>query len=117
MAGMTKRERVLAALRGDAVDRLPFCFWAHHYAKENSARDLADETARIAREFDVDFLKPRSRAQGFEEAWGVVYRASGERTTRPTPVSFVVHDPDDFGKLEPVDPAQARSASRSRRCG
>src|SRR3712207_6185757 len=85
MAEMTKRERVMAALRGDAVDRPPFSFWAHNFAKENSARDLADETARLAREFDFDFLKPQSRAQCFEEAWGVVYRASGERTTKPTP--------------------------------
>ena len=106
MAEMTKRERVMAALRGDAVDRPPFSFWSHNFAKENSARDLADDTARIAREFDFDFLKPQSRAQGFEEAWGVVYRASGERTTKPTPVSFVVHDPADYGKLEPVDPAR-----------
>src|SRR5918997_367253 len=103
---MTRRERVMAALRGDPVARPPFSFWAHNFAKENSARDLADETVRIADEFDFDFLKPQSRAQGFEEAWGVVYRASGERTTRPTPVSFVVHDPADYGKLEPVDPSR-----------
>ena len=103
MPEMTRRERVMTALRGDPVDRPPFSFWAHNFAKENSARDLADETARLAAEYDFDFLKPQSRAQAFEEAWGVVYRASGERATRPTPVSFVVHDPSDYGKLEPVD--------------
>ncbi len=106
MAEMTKRERVMAALRGDAVDRPPFSFWAHNYAKENSADDLAEETSRLAREFDFDFLKPQSRAQCFEEAWGAVCRASGQRTGKPTPLSFVVHDPSDYGKLEPVDPSR-----------
>ena len=104
MADMTKRQRVFAALRGEPVDRVPFGFWAHNYARENSAQDLAEESVRLAREFDFDFLKPQSRAQVFAEAWGGIYRASGERTSRPTPVSHVVQDVGGFATLAPVDP-------------
>ena len=52
MPEMTKRERVMAALEGTPVDRVPIGFWGHNYAKENSAEDLADESLRLAREFD-----------------------------------------------------------------
>ena len=106
MAEMTKRERVMAALAGMPVDRVPIGFWGHNYAKENSAEDLAEESLRLAREFDWDFLKPQSRAQCFAEAWGAVWRASGERTTRPTPVSHTIGEIDDFGTLRPVDPTR-----------
>ena len=103
---MTKRERVLAALRGDAVDRVPVGFWAHNYAMENSAQDLADESLRVAREFDWDFLKPQCRAQCFAEAWGAIWHPSGDRLVRPTPVSHPVREVDDFAKLRRVDPQQ-----------
>jgi hypothetical protein len=33
---MTRRERVLAALRGDAVDRVPLSFWLHNFVTERS---------------------------------------------------------------------------------
>lgn len=104
MAEMTKRERVMAALRGAPVDTVPVGFWAHNYVRESSADELADESLRLAREFGFDFLKPQSRAQCFAEAWGAVWRPSGERTTRPVAVSSPVESIDDFGTLASVDP-------------
>jgi len=55
---VTKRERVLAALRGDPIDRVPLSFWLHNFVTENSAAGLAAETLRLVRTFDWDFLKP-----------------------------------------------------------
>ncbi|MDP2701310.1 MAG: uroporphyrinogen decarboxylase family protein [Candidatus Rokubacteria bacterium] len=100
----TKRERVLAALRGEPVDRVPISFWLHNFAAENSAEGLAGETLRLAKTFDWDYLKPQSRAQCFAEMWGLRYRASLERA-----VPFMVtHAPLDgeaaLAKLEPADP-------------
>jgi hypothetical protein len=80
---MTKRERVMAALRGHEIDRVPLSFWLGNFATGNSAKDLAAETLRLARTFDWDFLKPQSRAQCFAEMWGLGYRPSGERATLP----------------------------------
>ena len=37
-ATVTKRDRVMAALRGDAVDRVPLSFWLHNFAAENSVK-------------------------------------------------------------------------------
>ena len=86
---MTKRARVLAALHGEPVDRVPLSFWLHNFVTENSAAGLAAETLRLARTFDWDFLKPQSRAQCFAEMWGLSYRPSAERATPFT----VTHTP------------------------
>jgi uroporphyrinogen decarboxylase len=103
---MTPRERVLAALRGAPVDRVPLSFWLHNFATENSAAGLAGETLRLAETFAWDYLKPQSRAQGFAEMWGLTYAASRERATPYT----VTHEPlvsgEDVGRLRPVDPAR-----------
>src|SRR5919108_356845 len=96
-ATMTRRERVLAALRGDPVDRVPLSFWLHNFVAENSAKGLADETMRLVRTFDWDYLKPQSRAQGFAEMWGLTYRPSTDRAREfavtHTPIIWTVFAP------------------------
>ena len=41
---MTARDRVLAALRGNEVDRVPMSFWGHVYHRESSAPELVTHT-------------------------------------------------------------------------
>ena len=54
---MSRTERVMAAVRGEAVDRLPVCFW-HHFQPEGSGRALAEATLRFFDEtFDLDIAK------------------------------------------------------------
>jgi len=101
---MTKRERVMAALRGEEVDRVPLAFWLHNFAAENSARGLAEETLRLARVFDWDFLKPQMRAQCFAEMWGLTYAPSGEKATPYTVTHAPVADAAGLGRLRPADP-------------
>jgi uroporphyrinogen decarboxylase len=104
MTPMTKRERVLAALRGEPVDRVPLAFWLHNFATENSAAGLAAETLRLARTFDWDYLKPQSRAQGFAEMWGLAYRASNDPATPYTLTHAPVAGAADLRRLEAVSP-------------
>jgi uroporphyrinogen decarboxylase len=103
-AAMTKRERVLAALRGAPVDRVPLSFWQHHFVAENSAEGLAAETARLARTFDWDYLKPQSRAQSFAEMWGLTYRPSAARAREFEVTHTPLADARDVARLAPVDP-------------
>mgnify|MGYP001385350572 CR=1 FL=1 len=100
----TKRERVLAALRGEPVDRVPIAFWLHNFAAENSAEGLAGETLRLAKTFDWDYLKPQSRAQCFAEMWGLEYTASRERAVPFTVTRAPVSAAAALAKLEPADP-------------
>ena len=101
---MTKRQRVTAALRGRAVDRPPLAFWLHNFATENSARGLADETLRLHRAFDWDFLKPQSRAQCFAEMWGLTYAPSGEKARQYTVTHAPLATADDLARLPVADP-------------
>ena len=101
---MTKRERVLAALRGEAVDRVPIAFWLHNFATENSAEGLSEETLRLARTFDWDFLKPQSRAQCFAEMWGLTYAPSRERAVPYTVTRAPLAGEADLKALRPADP-------------
>src|SRR5438445_11074635 len=100
---MTKRARVLAALRGDRVDRVPLSFWLHNFVTENSAAGLVAETLRLARTFDWDFLKPQSRAQCFAEMWGLRYAPSRERATPYTVERVPLATAEDLRRLEPAD--------------
>jgi uroporphyrinogen decarboxylase len=100
----TKRQRVTAALRGERVDRVPLAFWLHNFATENSAQGLADETGRLARTFDWDFLKPQSRAQCFAEMWGLTFAPSRERATPYTVTYAPVAEADDLARLPVADP-------------
>ena len=54
---MSRTERVMAAVQGEPVDRLPVCFW-HHFKPAGSGRALAEATLRFFDEqFDLDIAK------------------------------------------------------------
>jgi len=102
---MTKRDRVMAALRGEAVDRVPLSFWMHHFVAENSVEGFVAESLRLARAFGWDYLKPQSRAQCFAEAWGLQYRASEERAVAYTRTHAPCADAAGLRSLKPAEPA------------
>lgn len=104
MSELTNRARVMAALRGQAVDRVPISFWLHNFAAENSAAELSGETLRIAARFGWDYLKPQSRAQCFAEMWGLTYRPSGERAVPYAVNRAPLDGAADLRRLEAADP-------------
>ncbi len=54
---MTANERVHAALKGEHVDRVPFCFW-HHFKPEGSGERLAKLTYEFfVEKFNLDIVK------------------------------------------------------------
>src|SRR5947209_9637306 len=54
---MTPGERVHAALKGEPVDRVPFCFW-HHFKPEGSGERLAALTMEFfVQKFHLDIVK------------------------------------------------------------
>jgi len=97
---------VMAALRGEPVDRVPLSFWLHNFATENAVGSFVAESLRLAKEFGWDYLKPQSRAQCFAEAWGFQYRASGERAVPYTRTHAPCRSATDLRRLKPADPAE-----------
>ncbi len=86
---MTKYERVMAAVNGDEIDRIPVCFW-HHFRPEGSGRKMAEATySFFAESFDLDILKIMP---------DIAY---------PFPRRSI-SDPNDWRLLEPLDEARSR---------
>ena len=57
MSSMTPGERVHAAVKGEPVDRVPFCFW-HHFKPEGSGERLAAFTMEFfVEKFHLDIAK------------------------------------------------------------
>src|SRR5713226_7720193 len=57
MSTVTPGERVHAAVKGDHVDRVPFCFW-HHFKPEGSGKRMAELTMEFFIEkFQLDIVK------------------------------------------------------------
>ena len=88
---MTKRERVMAALRGAPVDRVPLAFWLHNFATENSAKGLAEETLRV--QFDgwmrmamEEWRKSRREGLGRATFLTTAMRLASTKTLRPRSV-------------------------------
>lgn len=99
---MTKRERVLAAVAGEPVDRVPISFWVHNFARENSAEELAAETVQFVRTYDWDFVKVQSRASYFVEGWGNRYQWSTEPTIGPRLLAHGASSVADLARLPPL---------------
>jgi uroporphyrinogen decarboxylase len=53
---MTRMERVRAAVKGEPVDRVPFCFW-HHFKPRANPHVLARQTIDFFGGFDLDIFK------------------------------------------------------------
>ena len=104
MAEMSKRERVMAAVRGEPVDRVPLSFFGHNHPVERSSETLAPYLLEQNRKFDWDFIKVNLRATYYGEAWGCKYRWDPERG--PELEDNVVKSADDFRKLKRLDPTE-----------
>jgi uroporphyrinogen decarboxylase len=103
---MNKRERVAAALRGDAVDRVPISFWGHNYLKEWSAAGLADAMLEPFRSYDWDYMKVNPRASYHVEDWGGELERANDPNKGPTFKRPAVTEPADFRRLRPLEPNQ-----------
>lgn len=103
---MTSRERVIAALRGEAVDRPPVSLWRHFPNQDQSAGDLAGVTRQWQNTLELDFIKLMPPGDYATIDWGATseYRgaAGGTRETTRYPVQRA----EDWGKIRRV-PADA----------
>lgn len=104
MSGMTKRERVNAALNGGDIDRPPISFWGHDFVREWSAAGLAAAMLESVQTFDYDYLKVNPRACYYAEAWGCRFSPSNDPMQGPKLEHWLLDEPDDLAKIKPVDP-------------
>ncbi len=102
---MNKKERVDAALRGDAVDRVPASVWGHDFMREWGISSHAESMIENFITYDWDYMKVNPRACYHVEDWGVKVRPSGNPQTGPifedTPIKSTPPIGDVSAHLKP----------------
>src|SRR3990172_4531698 len=111
-AVMSKTERVLAAVRGGEVDRVPVSAWWHDFPREWSAEALAEATFEAYRRYDWDFVKVNPRACYYGEGWGAQYVESAEPYQQPKLIEPAVSSPEGLRRVQPLDEAPGASGEQ-----
>jgi uroporphyrinogen decarboxylase len=104
MTALSKRERVDAVLKGQAVDRVPVAAWRHFLEEENNVEDLAAVSLKHFHDFDWDWLKLNPRATYYAEAWGNRYDFSDYDSVLPRLIEGPLNSPADLEKIQPINP-------------
>ncbi len=103
---MNKKERVDAALRGDAVDRVPASMWGHDFEREWNPNTLAEAMVESFTRYDWDYMKVNPRACYHVEGWGVKVRPSGEKYKAPVFEDTPIRSSSDWKRIRPLEPDQ-----------
>ena len=104
MAEMTKRERLMAAVKGDPVDRVPASYYFHYHPAERSAKSNVRHLLEQQRKFDWDFIKVQLGAHYYGQAWGCTY--GDDPVLGPQVDEYIIKEASDFRKLKKLDPTQ-----------
>jgi uroporphyrinogen decarboxylase len=108
---MSRRERLLAAVRREPVDRVPYAVWRHFPAVDGSPAGLAQATLRFHERYGSDFVKLTPRSGYAVAAWGCVEAAEpGPGGNRPC-ARCAIETAGDWARIRPLDPASAEGWS------
>ena len=103
ISAMTKKERIQAAISGEAVDHVPYSLWTHLPMIDLDPVSNAEQTYDFYKKYDVDILKTMNNGMYSVEDFGAktdfrdVPKGGVARITE-TPVKA----PEDWLKLRPV---------------
>ena len=103
---MNKKERVDAALRGDAVDRVPASMWGHDFTREWNVQTFVEAMVENFTRYDWDYMKVNPRAVYHVQDWGVKARPSGEPYKGPVFESSPIRGAADWKRIRPLEPDQ-----------
>lgn len=103
ISAMTKKERIQAAIHGDAVDHVPYSLWTHLPGIDLDPARNAEHTYDFYKKYDVDILKTMNNGMYSVEDFGVTTDFSdiakgGVAKITDTPVK----EPEDWLKVKPV---------------
>jgi uroporphyrinogen decarboxylase len=101
---LNKKERVDAALQGDAVDRVPASMWGHDYVREWGVQSHAESMIENFTTYDWDYMKVNPRACYHVEDWGVKVRPSGDARTGPIFEDTPIKSAADWKRIRPLEP-------------
>ncbi len=103
MTDLTKRQRIQAALAGEAVDRVPVGFWRHWPGDDQRAETLAAATLAFQQLYDLDFIKvPVSSAYCVND-YGMKHAYQGSLMGDRQYFEPIIKNLDDWDSIETLD--------------
>lgn len=115
MADMSKRNRLEATIRGEAVDRVAVALWRHFPGDDQSSEELARAQLDFQRLYDFDLMKVTPQSSFCVEDWGVRSRYLGNNEGTDEYTSRPIQRLDDWRGIRPLDP-KAGALGRQLRC-
>ena len=103
MAGMTKRERIKAALAGEMVDRVPVAFWRHWPGDDQKPDSLAMVALDFQLRYDLDFIKVPVSSVYCVEDYGVTHTYKGSYMGDREYLERAVERVEDWDHILPLD--------------
>ena len=100
---MKHRERLTAALRGEAVDRPPISLWRHFGGIDMSEDGLVEVMLDFQREYDFDFLKFMPTGMYSTLDWGVETSWEPHARGTRTVTRHAIAGPADWESLARLD--------------
>lgn len=97
---MNKTERVKAALRKEAVDRVPVDVWQHFSAADQDPRTLAEFQVEYTKKYDYDFIKLMPFGLYGVQDYGAKVKIFNQIEKPPIVDDFGIHETADWGRLE-----------------
>jgi len=104
MSTLTKRERLEAAIRGEATDRVPVALWRHFPGDDYRPEDLAASTVGFQRRYDFDFVKVTPASSFSVADWGARDEWRGNEEGTRIYTHYPIQSPDDWKRLPDLDP-------------
>jgi len=99
---MTKRERILVAVKREPTDRPPYAFWRHFPNVDRSPAALAQTTLRFHERYGSDFLKVTPAGGYAVEDWGCVESEELAPDGHRPCLRHAVNGPEDWKRIRPV---------------
>jgi uroporphyrinogen decarboxylase len=99
---MTKRERILAAIKREPTDRPPYAFWRHFPTVDKAPAGLAQTTLRFHERYGSDFLKVTPAGGYAVEDWGCIESDELAPDGHRPCLRHAVNAPADWKKIRPV---------------
>jgi len=106
MPQLTHKERLMACIAGEKVERPPVALWRHFPVDDQTPEGLALATVHFQRTYDFDFVKVTPSSSFCLRDWGVQDQWHGSTEGVREYTKHPVQQPLDWFKLKPLDPRQ-----------
>lgn len=111
---ISHRQRLELCLAGQLLERAPVALWRHFPVDDQDPARLAAATLHYQRAYDFDLVKVTPASSFCVQDWGVGDEWRGDSEGTRTYTTFVIHEPEDWLRLQPLDPREGRLGGQLR---